>query len=210
MPKFKPGTLVLMKTSQHEPEYVGVIIEESFFKEVMGSEKLEWPEKFSPDDHCAFRIFGVFVGSGLAVLRKDPELKDQVSIHYGFEKNQFVEAVDLRGIAGIPEEILRIFIENEGALLALNDVRVLYEYLDGKRFEGNAVEGFLTRKEKLLQLFERAIPDALIEEDLDSAVASMERINKALKKFDMEQQAMESSPEVLAAKQEAASALYSV
>ncbi|MEI8343638.1 MAG: hypothetical protein WCF93_01655 [Candidatus Moraniibacteriota bacterium] len=152
--KFIPGTVVSFR--QGYKKSLGVVVDTSFFEWVMGQDKLNWPVKFDSTKHCALRVLGVFIGSNFSAY-DIAEPDEHVIVHYTFEKLHSVEAIDLREIAFINDDVLRLFIENEYDLLALHDARVLYEYLDGVRFVG--VVGSLTkRREKLLQLLEKAIP----------------------------------------------------
>ena len=154
MRKFIPGTVVSFR--QGYKKSLAVVVDTNFFECVMGQDKLNWPVKFDSTKHCALRLLGVVVGSNFSAYNiAEPD--EHIIVHYTFEKFHAIEAIDLRGIAFIGDDVLRLFIGNEYDLLALHDARVLYEYLDGARFVG-VVGNFTKRREKLLQLFERAVP----------------------------------------------------
>lgn len=162
-----PGTIIYADSNNSRRyDCFGVIVDSVFWHKAAKKENkcVKKMNQFFDEKCChLYRILGT-ISMREYWICNDPDAfePDEHSVwHYDYQGDIYVEAVNLRPIVEECQKNsgrigIRLFSNSEYMQSAINDAAVVYSYLDGKKF--NPQKDFLHREDKLLRLFEQAIP----------------------------------------------------
>ncbi len=167
---FKPGDIIYAD-SNFSPLYdcFGVVVEKEFWLEQATLENVleESFKEFNEKLDIPFRVLGrrMFRQYWRANNPNEVEPDEHKLMHYRFNRPAYTTKIDLRPFIKLQEtktdnltgHVRGFFtFENEYFQGALEEAKIVYEYLEGKRFDKKEKNVF--SEQKLLRLLERAIP----------------------------------------------------
>jgi hypothetical protein len=168
---FKPGDIIYAD-SNFSMDYncFGVVVNKEFWFEQVKKENVleESLDEFEENCDIPFRVLGnkLFRQYWRANDPEEFEPDEHRLMHYSFVTPHYAVKFDLRPLIQVHKNILAegfegnvlefLKFKNRYFEEVLSEARIVYDYLDGKRFDLNKENVF--KKDKLLRLLEKAIP----------------------------------------------------
>lgn len=168
---YTPGDIVYADSNgQSDENYFGIVVDRDFWFREMRKEDVIFPqiEKHRKngvlDSHIPLRVLGTKVFRQYWKTNDceffEPE--DKVVMRYRLATPVYTSKVDLRSIielCGIDNNRVGKLLFNNAdtyTLDSLKDAKIVYDYLDGARFDSS--KEYVFREDKLLRLLEQAVP----------------------------------------------------
>ena len=175
--KFIPGDIIYADSNfSHANDCFGVVVDKDFWLEQAKIENVleESLKEYNEKHHIPFRVLGkrLFRQSWRANNPEEFEPDENKLMHYRFNLPVYTQKINLKSLIqarNIPVERfegdLFSFEENISKFLdlknhyfeeVLSQARIVYEYLEGKRFDKSKEHIF--KEDKFLRLLQKAIP----------------------------------------------------
>jgi hypothetical protein len=168
---YNPGEIIFAHGNGAAPNCFGVIVEKNFWDEqvkienVLG-ESLETIKDY-PNENVHFRVLGTKIFRQYWKTNNEEEFEpnDLTIMKYRFNAKIYTSKVDLKPLINSLKiktknmaSIENIFeFKDPYAQEVLHEARIIYEYLEEKRFKKEEFS-YINQEAKLLRLLERAIP----------------------------------------------------
>lgn len=147
----------------------GVVIDNNFWMKQAKKENVftytidELKQNSVFDKQIPFRVLGTRFFRQYWKANDDAEFEsdENTVMHYRCQAPIYVDSVNLKPLIEIAEidggRVGETLFNDSSSYVwgALNDAKVVYDYLDGKRFSPS---GYIHKEDKLLRLLEQAIP----------------------------------------------------
>jgi|GEM_PF-6762260 hypothetical protein len=168
---YKPGDVVYADSNGQSGEnYFGVVVDRDFWFREIEKEDVILPaiEEYKKNgvlyNRIPLRVLGTKFFRQYWKTNDDEffEPEDKVVMSYRAAAPTYTSEVDLRPIielCGIDNNRVGKLLFNDAntyALDSLRDAKIVYDYLDGARFDSS--EKYVFKKDKLLRLLEQAVP----------------------------------------------------
>jgi hypothetical protein len=165
--KYKPGEILYVDSNfSRRYDCIGVVVSDDFWLEAVIKEG-KYPEEifreeFESEKRSLVRVLGT------RSFRRywdcndheffDPNEEDV--FNYISQLETYCVPIDLRPFLKVWEvargRVFDLLFDRDYASRAISDAKLVYEYLDGERYEPS--ERGISRKEKFLRMLEKAIP----------------------------------------------------
>lgn len=171
--KLIPGTTIFVDMNGNGRDHFGVIVDKSFWQKAVDEENiiLPWIKDYEKNiDQChLYRVLGIcqfrrwWLVNDPSTLEPNP----MAVIHYRFNSVYYTKPFDLRPFiksvnqleTGEHHLLFPATYDDQYLSSALEDAKIIYQYLSGKRFQSDSSKNFLSKEEKLFRLLELAIPN---------------------------------------------------